>query len=157
MAEPAHLVDRDDGRMPRMGRREATVEDLYREPKKAELVNGELVVMTPGGGTHGYAAGRIFAGLLVYGDRTGTGVAIGDNVGFLVSLPNRRSFSPDAAFWTGGPLTEKFFEGARRSPRRSEVPRTTARPPNARWRRREPTTSPPGRWWCGTWTCAPAA
>jgi Uma2 family endonuclease len=85
-----------------MGGGEATVEHLYREPKKAELVNGELVVMTPGGGTHAYAAGRIFASLLVYTDRTGTGVAIGDNAGFLVSLPRRRSFSPDAAFWTGG-------------------------------------------------------
>jgi Uma2 family endonuclease len=45
-------------------------------------------------------------------DRTGTGVALTDNVGFLVNLPNRRSFCPDAAFWTGGPLTEKFLEGA---------------------------------------------
>ena len=35
-----------------------------------------------------------------------------DNVGFLVNLPNRRSFSPDGVFWTGGPLTGKFIEGA---------------------------------------------
>ena len=35
-----------------------------------------------------------------------------DNVGLLVNLPNRRSFSPDVAFWTGGPLTGKFLEGA---------------------------------------------
>ena len=111
MAEPAHLVEQDDGRMRDMGR-EATVEDLYRVPGKAELVNGELVVMTPGGGTHGNAAGRIYASLLAYSDRVGTGVALTDNVGFLVNLPNRRSFCPDAAFWTGGPLTEKFLEGA---------------------------------------------
>jgi Uma2 family endonuclease len=112
MAEPARIVHRDDGRMRDMGGREATVEDLYREPGKAELVDGKLVVMTPGGGTHGYAAGRIFASLLAHSDRVGTGVAIGDNVGFLVDLPNRRSFCPDAAYWTGGPLTEKFFDGA---------------------------------------------
>lgn len=112
MAEPAHLVDRDDGRMRDMGGREATVEDLYREPKKAELVNGELVVMTPGGGTHGHAAGEIFASLREHARRTGAGVAIGDNVGFLVNLPNRRSFCPDAAFWTGGPLSDRFLEGA---------------------------------------------
>jgi Uma2 family endonuclease len=29
-----------------------------------------------------------------------------------VNLPNRRSFCPDAAFWTGAPLTAKFLEGA---------------------------------------------
>jgi Uma2 family endonuclease len=40
------------------------------------------------------------------------GYALPDNVGFVVDLPNRRSFSPDAAFWTGGPLTRKFPEGA---------------------------------------------
>ena len=40
------------------------------------------------------------------------GVALPDNVGFIVDLPNRRSFSPDVAFWTGGPLTPKFIEGA---------------------------------------------
>jgi Uma2 family endonuclease len=111
MAEPAHLVHQDDDRIRDMGR-EATVEDLYRVPGKAEIVNGELVVMTPGGGTHGYAAGEIFASLHQHARRTATGVALGDNVGFLVNLPNRRSFCPDAAFWTGGPLTEKFLEGA---------------------------------------------
>ena len=30
----------------------------------------------------------------------------------MVNLPNRRSFSPDVAFWTRGPLTAKFPEGA---------------------------------------------
>lgn len=101
MAEPANLVHRGDGRIRDMGG-EATVEDLYRVPGKAELVNGKLIVMSPGGGSHGYAAGRIFGSLLAHSDRVGTGVAIGDNVGFLVDLPNRRSFCPDAAFWTGG-------------------------------------------------------
>ena len=90
----------------------ATVDDLARVPGKAELVNGELVVMTPGGGTHGYAAGAIHASLFEYARRTKNGIALPDNVGFIVNLPNRRSFSPDAAFWTGGPLTRKFLDGA---------------------------------------------
>lgn len=111
MAKPAQLVEQDDGRMRDMGR-EATVEDLYRVPGKAELVNGELVVMTPGGGTHGFACGAVVVRLQEYAREVGTGFAIGSNVGFLVNLPNRRSFCPDAAFWTGGPLTEKFLEGA---------------------------------------------
>jgi Uma2 family endonuclease len=91
---------------------EATVDDLYRVPGKVELVNGELVAVTPGGGTHGYAAGEIFASLRDHARRTRHGVALSDNVGFIVKLPHRRSFSPDAAYWTGGPLTEKFLEGA---------------------------------------------
>ena len=95
-----------------MARREATVEDLYRVPDKAEIVNGELVIMTPAGGLHGYAVGRIYASLLAYEQRTKRGYALPDNVGFVVNLPNRRSFSPDVAFWTGGPLTRKFPEGA---------------------------------------------
>ena len=39
---------------------EATIDDLYRVPEngKAELVNGELVLMSPTGGVPGRAAGR---------------------------------------------------------------------------------------------------
>jgi Uma2 family endonuclease len=95
-----------------MARREATVEDLYRVPDRAEIVNGELVIMTPAGGLHGYAAGVIYASLFDYARRTKRGYALPDNVGFVVNLPHRRSFSPDVAFWTGGPLTRKFPEGA---------------------------------------------
>lgn len=98
-----------------MGRsREASVEDLYQlgEDRKAELVDGRLVVMTPGGGLHGYACGLIYASLLDYARRTGRGIALPDNVGFIVNLPNRRSFSPDVAFWIGGPLTANFVDGA---------------------------------------------
>jgi Uma2 family endonuclease len=95
-----------------MAKREATVEDLYRVPDKAEIVNGELVIMTPAGGLHGYATGAIYASLFEYARRTKRGYALPDNVGFVVNLPNRRSFSPDVAFWTGAPLTRKFPEGA---------------------------------------------
>lgn len=94
-----------------MGRREATIEDLARVEEKAEIVGGELVLMPSAGGFHGYATGEIFASLREYARRTGRGVAFGDSVGFIVDLPNRRSFSPDAAFWTG-PLTRRFVDGA---------------------------------------------
>jgi Uma2 family endonuclease len=36
---------------------------------------------------------------------------VSDNAAFVVNLPNRKSFSPDAAFYTGR-VTMKFFEGA---------------------------------------------
>ena len=40
------------------------------------------------------------------------GRAYPDNAGFLVDLPNRRSFSPDAAWYTGPSTGMKFLEGA---------------------------------------------
>lgn len=92
-------------------KREATIDDLYHVEGKAELVNGDLVLMSPGGGLHGYAAGRIFASLSAHEDRTKTGHALPDNVGFVVNLATRRSFSPDAAFSTQ-PLTRAFIDGA---------------------------------------------
>jgi len=93
-------------------RRTATVEDLYLVEDKAELVAGELVVMPASGGLHGFAAGEVFASLRTYARRTKSGYAIGDSVGFLVNLSNRRSFCPDGAFWTGAPPTRRFYEGA---------------------------------------------
>jgi len=93
---------------------EATVDDLYRVPEhgKAELVNGELVLMPPTGGVPGRAAGEIYVSLREYERRTGSGYAFPDNVGFIVNLPHRRSFSPDAAFYTGELRGGLFLEGA---------------------------------------------
>lgn len=80
---------------------ETTVGDLYRVPEngKAELVNGELVLMSPTGGVPGRTAGEIYVSLREYERRVGGGYAFPDNVGFIVNLPNRRSFSPHAAFY----------------------------------------------------------
>jgi Uma2 family endonuclease len=92
---------------------EATVEDLARVPEngKAELVNGELVLMSPAGGLHGYAAGEIFASLRSHVQVTKAGHAFSDNAAFLVNLPHRKSFSPDAALYVG-PITTSFLKGA---------------------------------------------
>ena len=89
----------------------ATVDDLRLVPGKAELVGGEIVHMSAAGGLHGYASAEIVASLRDYARRIGHGFAIGDNVGFVVNLPNRQSFSPDAAFHSG-PLTADFVDGA---------------------------------------------
>lgn len=89
----------------------ATLDDLRHVREKAELVDGEIVRMTPVGGAHGYASGEIVASLRQWSHRTGFGHALGDNVGFRVNLPNRRSFSPDASFYVG-PLSADFLEGA---------------------------------------------
>ena len=91
----------------------ATVDDLYRIPEngKAELVDGELLIMSPAGFLPGYAGGEIFASLRAYARRTKTGIATPDNVGYSVNLPERRSVSPDAAYYTGRPTGMKFLEG----------------------------------------------
>lgn len=93
---------------------EATIEDLYRVPEdgKAEIVNGELVLMSPTGGVPGRASGEIYISLHDYERRVGGGYAFPDNVGFIVNLPNRRSFSPDAAFYKGELGGGLFLEGA---------------------------------------------
>ncbi len=92
----------------------ATIQDLYKVPEngKAELVNGELVLMAATGDAPSYAAGEIFVSLREYVRRTGRGRAVQDNGGFVVNLPHRQSFSPDAAFYTGKPTGMRFFEGA---------------------------------------------
>lgn len=93
---------------------EATVDDLYRVPEhgKAEIVNGELVLMSPTGGVPGRAAGEIYVKLREYERSIGGGYAFPDNVGFIVNLTNRRSFSPDAAFHKGELRGGLFLEGA---------------------------------------------
>lgn len=92
----------------------ATIEDLYTVPEngKAELVNGEIVQMPPTGGLSGRASGKIYRSLDDYEQRTKSGYAFPDNVGFAVDLPHRKSFSPDAAFYVGELRGGEFLEGA---------------------------------------------
>ena len=93
---------------------EATIEDLYHVPDhgKAEIVNGELRVMSPTEDLPNRAAGEIFVSLRAHARRTGVGRAYTDNMGFVVTLPNRKSFSPDAAFYVGPLAGGEFLEGA---------------------------------------------
>lgn len=93
----------------------ATVADLYRvlENGKAELVHSKTVLMPPKAAVVGRAAGRIYLSLDAYEREVGGGYAFPDNVGFLVDLPDRQSFSPDAAFWIGElPSGGQFPTGA---------------------------------------------
>jgi Uma2 family endonuclease len=91
---------------------EATIDDLYRVPGKAEIVNGELVLMSPTGNEPGYAGDALLVSLWDHARRTKSGQAVGDNEGFRVNLPHRKSFSPDAAYYTGPRTGMKFFEGS---------------------------------------------
>ena len=91
---------------------EATIKDLYHVPEngKAEIVNGEVVLMSPTGQKPNRAAFKISLRLYEYELLTGSGIAVADNAGFKVNLPNRKSFSPDAAFYVGKDPGMKFFE-----------------------------------------------
>jgi Uma2 family endonuclease len=90
---------------------EATIEDLYKVEGKAELVNGEIVLMAGTGGLPHYAAREITLSLAAYEKTIRSGYAIADNAVFVVNLPHRKSFSPDAGFYIGE-ITMKFFRGA---------------------------------------------
>ena len=92
--------------------RGATVKDLYRVDGKAEIVHGELVLLSPTGDMPSRASGNVYISLREYERRTTLGRAYTDNVGFIVNLPDRKSFSPDAAFYTGKRTGMKFLEGA---------------------------------------------
>lgn len=92
---------------------QTTLEDLYHVPEngKAEIVDGELVIMSPTGHLPNRAAGAIFFSLKMIERQLG-GWAYTDNVGFIVNLPRRTSFSPDVAFYIGKSTGMRFLQGA---------------------------------------------
>lgn len=95
-------------------KRRATIEDLRHvaHDAKAELVDGEVKLMSPTGGRPARAGGKIYASLLRHEEERGGGFALPDNAGFIVDLPNRQSFSPDAAWYTGRTIDMSFLNGA---------------------------------------------
>ncbi|MGH9944662.1 MAG: Uma2 family endonuclease [Pyrinomonadaceae bacterium] len=92
----------------------ATIEDLYKVPNsfKAELVDGEVRLMSPTGDLPNRAGGAIYVSLRLFEPKTKGGRAYSDNAGFRVNLPHRESFSPDASFHVGKSTGMRFLEGA---------------------------------------------
>jgi Uma2 family endonuclease len=91
---------------------EATIEDLYKVDGKAELVNGEIVTIPPFGFLPGRAASSILFCLSEQEKFIENGFACGGSMVFVVDLPHRKSFSPDASFHIGQTTGMKFLEGA---------------------------------------------
>jgi Uma2 family endonuclease len=94
----------------------ATLQDLYREPGKAELIGGRIVPLMPTGRKANRVAGRICRSLDDHAQKTGRGETYTDNMGFAVAeLPSgRESFSPDTSYHAG-PFPEnamRFIQGA---------------------------------------------
>ncbi len=92
----------------------ATLDDLYNEEGKAELIGGRIVRFMASGHLPSAVAGEIFVSLRQYAKTTG-GNAHGDGIGYAVSeLPSgRESFSPDASYHVGAlPVNPmRFIEG----------------------------------------------
>lgn len=86
---------------------ERLIAELHKVDGKAEIVDGRIVLMSPTGRDPGRASGAIFISLRAH-EKLGGGVAFPDNVGFLTDLPHRKSFCPDAAFYTGPGTGMKF-------------------------------------------------
>jgi Uma2 family endonuclease len=101
--------------MAQVGQAPATLEDLYREPGKAELVGGKIRKLMAVGRKTNRIAGRIYRSLDDYAEKVGKGEAYTDNMGFAVALlpSGRESFAPDASYYSGkfpaDPM--RFIEG----------------------------------------------
>lgn len=91
--------------------RRATVEDLYNAPDDGmyELVDGRLVHMPLSGFGHSLLTDEIRDALRLYQKATGIGYAFSDGIGYLVDLPRRQSFGPDASYSLVRPDDEDLF------------------------------------------------
>jgi Uma2 family endonuclease len=81
----------------------ASLDDLHRVEGKAELIAGRIVHLMPTGFRPGQVGGRIYRSLDDRAVSTGHGVALPDNVVFVVPelSSGRQTFSPDASFFRG--------------------------------------------------------
>src|SRR5437667_12697821 len=98
-----------------IGQRRATLEDLYNEPGKVELIGGRIVRFMATGYKPNMVAGKIFRRLADFSEAIGKGKPFTDNMGFAVPelSSGRESFCPDAAFYVGKLPTNpmRFIEG----------------------------------------------
>jgi Uma2 family endonuclease len=99
-----------------------TADDLWRlgdGDVRRELVDGEVIEMTPAGGLHGRMTGRMYRRLADHVDTHGGGEVVVGDVGFVLGLPGDpdRVRAPDVAFVAterlpGGVLPQGFIPGA---------------------------------------------
>lgn len=94
----------------------ATLRDLQREPGKAELINGRIVRFMSAGLWPGMIAGNIYAALRAFAKASKRGVALGDNVGYVIPrlASGRESFAPDASYFENPSQQDvaEFVQGA---------------------------------------------
>jgi Uma2 family endonuclease len=88
-----------------------TADDLWRMGSgdvRRELVDGEVVEMTPAGGVHGRVSARLARYLTEHVEARGGGEVVAGDVGFVLGLPAdpERVRAPDVAFVSSGRLPE---------------------------------------------------
>ena len=88
------------------------VKALYGVEGRAEIVHGTIVHLPMTGYDPHYAALEVAFSLRLYVRQTGRGNVCGDGLGFIVNLPHRMSFAPDAAYFTGPTSGMRFVDGA---------------------------------------------
>jgi Uma2 family endonuclease len=88
-----------------------TADDLWRMGEgdgRRELVDGEVIEMTPAGGVHGDVTGKVYRRLADYVDARRLGKVVVGDVGFVLALPSdpERVRAPDVAFISTGRLPD---------------------------------------------------
>ncbi|HLM66149.1 MAG TPA: Uma2 family endonuclease [Longimicrobium sp.] len=91
--------------------RPATVQDLHLTKLKAEIVDGQLIVIGPTVFGSAEAAWKIRESLHRHQKTVGGGYAYGSKLAF-VDLPNRLSFCPDVSWYVEDPKVSYFPAGA---------------------------------------------
>jgi Uma2 family endonuclease len=109
------LREKEEADMATVPTTRATLDDLYREEGKAELIGGRIVRFMASGKRPNMVAGEIYVSLRLHARTTGHGTAHTDGMGFAVPelTSGRESFSPDASFYVGpdSPNPMRFIEG----------------------------------------------
>ena len=88
------------------------IDELDRVDGKAEIIDGAIVLLPMSGRMPTFAAEEIFVSLRGHVQRTKHGQACADGNDFLVQLPRRQSFRPDASYYVGADPGMKFFPHA---------------------------------------------
>lgn len=89
------------------------IEELYRTDGKAEIIGGKVVRLMSTGRKPMLAAADIYVSLRSYSRQHRLpGTPFTDGTSFVVNLPHRKSFSPDAGYYVGPDSEMRFFDGA---------------------------------------------
>ncbi len=96
-------------------------EDLLEMPeepgKQVELINGEIVEMSPANARHGLIAGQVYDAIKHHAQHRDLGLVMGDNVGYVLRRDPDHVRAPDVSFvaWNSAPRADeldRFIEGA---------------------------------------------
>jgi Uma2 family endonuclease len=92
--------------------RPATTDDLKITKLKAEIVDGQLLVIGPSACATARAGGSILISLDQYRNLHGGGYPFGAKLAYIIDLPHRQAISPDVSWYTGSRWGAGFPRGA---------------------------------------------